>query len=402
MKWQRPRSTGSRLLPSTLNRVENLDQLLMNARRVHGEPGTRQAVCGARGTERRPRAESAASTVDPPRPRGRIAQQRRSGGWRRSAAARATGQPGRSASRRTAGLLSQVRRAGGLSPRRERSKWPRPTPAFTPCWRLSDGSLMLEDARYRSGPAWSRSRASAPRHSGRCACAPIAADGAAGRLGSAGDVCAHARIQGIALPAMPSAKPCMLSGTDLFLAASFASTLRRSTTRRMFRPQFTGTQLVVPHPVNGVLYLKLRDDPATVQTLTLPVTPVALPVQKLPSEIAAGDLSAGSRAAGTPSAPSPAETVPAAKPEPGTNEPSSPSAPPTTPEATPPAQSNPATKPGPAATQPSASPAKTNPVGNPAPVASVLSTGSAPAAVKPCKGRPIRARMPKRLRPPPN
>jgi len=35
--------------------------------------------------------------------------------------------------------------------------------------------------------------------------------------------------------------------------------------------EFTGTQLSVPHPSNGVLYLKLRDDPATVQALTLPV-----------------------------------------------------------------------------------------------------------------------------------
>jgi hypothetical protein len=26
----------------------------------------------------------------------------------------------------------------------------------------------------------------------------------------------------------------------------------------------TGAQLIVPHPVNGVLYLKLRDDPETV------------------------------------------------------------------------------------------------------------------------------------------
>ena len=39
---------------------------------------------------------------------------------------------------------------------------------------------------------------------------------------------------------------------------------------------FTGTQLMVPHPVNGVLYLKLRDDPETVQTLGLAVQP-ALP-----------------------------------------------------------------------------------------------------------------------------
>ena len=36
-----------------------------------------------------------------------------------------------------------------------------------------------------------------------------------------------------------------------------------------------GTQLAVPHPANGALYLKLRDDPSTVQTLTLPVTPVS-------------------------------------------------------------------------------------------------------------------------------
>jgi hypothetical protein len=54
-------------------------------------------------------------------------------------------------------------------------------------------------------------------------------------------------------------------------------------------PDFTGTQLSVPHPANGALYLKLRDDPSTVQTLTLPVTTVsqtatakALPATSVP------------------------------------------------------------------------------------------------------------------------
>jgi hypothetical protein len=42
-------------------------------------------------------------------------------------------------------------------------------------------------------------------------------------------------------------------------------------------PDFTGTLLSVPHPSNGVLYLKLRDDPATVHTLTLPVLPMTAP-----------------------------------------------------------------------------------------------------------------------------
>jgi hypothetical protein len=35
--------------------------------------------------------------------------------------------------------------------------------------------------------------------------------------------------------------------------------------------------VIVPHPTGGILYLKLRDDPATVQTLTLPVIPIVLP-----------------------------------------------------------------------------------------------------------------------------
>ena len=39
-------------------------------------------------------------------------------------------------------------------------------------------------------------------------------------------------------------------------------------------PDFTGTQLSVPRPTNGVLYLRLRDDPMTVQTLALPVMPI--------------------------------------------------------------------------------------------------------------------------------
>ena len=47
---------------------------------------------------------------------------------------------------------------------------------------------------------------------------------------------------------------------------------------------FTGTQLMVPHPANGVLYLKLRDDPQTVQTLGLSVLPAGSSLASKPSE----------------------------------------------------------------------------------------------------------------------
>ena len=46
--------------------------------------------------------------------------------------------------------------------------------------------------------------------------------------------------------------------------------------------------------MSGVLYLKLRDDPSTVQTLTLPVTPVALPAGTTGSKTAAANSTAAS------------------------------------------------------------------------------------------------------------
>jgi hypothetical protein len=73
-------------------------------------------------------------------------------------------------------------------------------------------------------------------------------------------------------------KPCVLNGNNLFLANSIASTPDFDSPTQV-PPEFTGTQLIVPHPSGGVLYLKLRDDPTTVQTLTLPVTPVSLPAE---------------------------------------------------------------------------------------------------------------------------
>jgi hypothetical protein len=68
-----------------------------------------------------------------------------------------------------------------------------------------------------------------------------------------------------------AAKPCTLTGTNLFLAASIAATPDFANSTDV-PSDFTGTQLAVPHSSTGALYLRLRDDPATVQTLSLPVT----------------------------------------------------------------------------------------------------------------------------------
>jgi len=105
-------------------------------------------------------------------------------------------------------------------------------------------------------------------------------------------------------------KPCLLSGSNLFLATAFSSTPTFDNPTEV-TPDFTGTQLIVPHPVDGVLYLKLRDDPATVQTLTLPVTPIVLPSSV--SQIRAPAPAAPSSAATLPSVAAPA-TSPSAAP----------------------------------------------------------------------------------------
>jgi hypothetical protein len=63
---------------------------------------------------------------------------------------------------------------------------------------------------------------------------------------------------------------CELSGSGLFLIDSLA------TTAGFEHPisvpvGFTGDTLRVPHPASSRLYLKLRDDPATISELGLPL-----------------------------------------------------------------------------------------------------------------------------------
>lgn len=136
---------------------------------------------------------------------------------------------------------------------------------------LADGSLMLEDTHTAMGSLEPLARFGSSAF-GPVRVRAISADGTAGDWQPLGML---VRLPGFNALRCPRslAKPCVLSGTDLFLAASFAATPDFNAPADV-PPQFTGTELTVPHPVNGVLYLKLRDDPATVQTLTLAVTPL--------------------------------------------------------------------------------------------------------------------------------
>lgn len=65
---------------------------------------------------------------------------------------------------------------------------------------------------------------------------------------------------------------CTLSGTNLFLIDSVASDAQFTHTVPV-PVGFAGDSLMVPRPNGTLLYIKLRDDPATVDTAILPVIP---------------------------------------------------------------------------------------------------------------------------------
>jgi hypothetical protein len=144
--------------------------------------------------------------------------------------------------------------------------------SFRTVLTLADGSLMLEDTKTALASVEPLTRfgssAFGPVHA-----RVLSADGMASDWFALGTLIRLPVFKELRCPRTVS-KPCMLVGANLFLAQSIASA--QDFTNPIDVPaDFTGTQLSVPHPASGVLYLKLRDDPGTVQTLTLPVLALA-------------------------------------------------------------------------------------------------------------------------------
>ena len=138
---------------------------------------------------------------------------------------------------------------------------------------VSDGTLMLEDANTALAVVEPLAKFGSSAF-GPLQARAVSADGVAGEWLSLGTL---VRLPGFRELHCPhnAARPCSLTGTNLFLADSVAASPDFDNAINV-PADFTGTQLTVPHPVNGVLYLKLRDDPETVQTLALapmPMTP---------------------------------------------------------------------------------------------------------------------------------
>jgi hypothetical protein len=268
----RAQVSGVAFTPAALNRVENSDQLLLNASGVTSSLAPGDAYT-AEVNLKDGRTLEAPVVVDPPRPQVTLLSK---GVQSESASSLPPMQMGSPDDLPIDGRLvfflkSKVPEA---FPRDEKIELAAADESFHTLLSLNDGSLILEDAATAMGSVKPLERFGFSAF-GSVRVRPIAADGVTGDWVPLGTL---VRLPGFVELRCPhaAAKPCLLDGTNLFLATSFAATPSFDSATEV-QLDFTGTELIVPHPANGVLYVKLRDDPATAQTLTLPVTPLVLP-----------------------------------------------------------------------------------------------------------------------------
>jgi hypothetical protein len=178
--------------------------------------------------------------------------------------------------------------------------------SFQTVLSLADGSLMLEDNKTALGMMEPLARFGSSAF-GPLRARAVSSNGVAGDWMSLGTLVRLPVFKELRCGHVAS-KPCTLVGTNLFLAESISGAEDFSNATEI-PPDFTGAQLLVPHPANGVLYLKLRDDPETVQTLTLPVTLVT------PASQPAGQTAAIQTQPASVPAPPSDSAPPATKPE---------------------------------------------------------------------------------------
>jgi len=185
-------------------------------------------------------------------------------------------------------------------PRDERIEVAAADSSFQTLLSLADGSLLLADSATAQASLQPMARFGFSAF-GPIRVRAVAADGQTSDWLPLGTLVRMPVFKALQCPRAES-QPCLLSGSNLFLATAIAANPQFDSATPV-PPEFTGTQLIVPHPVNGTIYVKLRDDPNTVQSLMLPGTtltaaeqkaalPLLQPAQPLPTPAAAADSSA--------------------------------------------------------------------------------------------------------------
>jgi hypothetical protein len=155
-------------------------------------------------------------------------------------------------------------------PRNEKIEVATEDESFDVSLSIADGSLVLQDAQTvlaTLDPA----KSFGPSAFGALRFRPVSADGENGDWQPLVRLVRIPSLKEILCPDSPD-KPCTLSGTNLFLIDSVASDSQFKNVMPV-PLGFADSTLTVPRPNGTLLYIKLRDDPSTVNTVVLPVLP---------------------------------------------------------------------------------------------------------------------------------
>ena len=278
---------GITFAPAALNRVQDFDQLEMTATGVTAtlRPGTDYS---AKVTLRDGRMLHVAATVNAPRPQVELLSK----GVQHDESENDPGAqqpPVRLGSPNDLPLQRKLvlflrTRVPNVFPRNEKIELASDDSAegsFQTTLSFADGSLMLEDAHTAVAVIDPLARFG-PSAFGPVQLRAITADGITGDWVPLGTL---VRLPGFSgSPASKElrcprnqTKPCQLTGTNLFLITAVSPNPDMSNAVDV-PEEFTGTALTVPNiarsganGATGTLYLRLRDDPNTVQTLNLPI-----------------------------------------------------------------------------------------------------------------------------------
>lgn len=142
--------------------------------------------------------------------------------------------------------------------------------AFHAILSVADGNLVLQDAENLLATL-EPLKSFGPSAFGALRFRPVGEDGSKGDWQPLATLVRLPTLKEIRCPDSPD-KQCKLSGANLFLIDSVASD-PQFTHNAPVPAGFMDSSLSVPRPNGTLLYVKLRDDPATVSTLVLPVYP---------------------------------------------------------------------------------------------------------------------------------
>jgi hypothetical protein len=155
-------------------------------------------------------------------------------------------------------------------PRNEKIEVASEDESFDASLSIADGSLVLQDAQTVLA-VLDPSKSFGPSAFGALRFRPVSLDGAKGDWLPLVRLVRIPSLKEVRCPDSPD-KPCTLSGANLFLIDSVASDAQFSHTTPV-PLGFAESTLTVPRPNGTLLYIKLRDDPSTVNTVVLPVLP---------------------------------------------------------------------------------------------------------------------------------